>query len=286
MSGTLLAAEAVGYSIRGQSIVRDVCVTLRAGRMTVVIGPNGAGKSTLLRLLTGELAPSTGQVLLEGTPLAALPAWRLACRRAVMMQAARLAFPFTAHEVTALGASGVGRALRRDAVDDLAVKALTLADAAHLAGRAYQTLSGGEQQRVQFARALAQLEAGRSVEPRQILFLDEPVSSLDLKHQLALLDAAQALAAEGRAVLAVLHDINLALAYADDLVVMHGGRVAAQGAPAAVVTDAMLAEVFGVTLRLRATPPAGSPFLLPQTDRHPPERRLTPASDSRAVASA
>jgi iron complex transport system ATP-binding protein len=235
--------------------------------MTVVIGPNGAGKSTLLRLLTGEIAPVSGRVLLDGAPLSGLPAWRLACRRAVMMQAARLAFPFSAHEVVALGASGVGRALSSGALDALVIEALATADVEHLAGRAYQSLSGGEQQRVQFARALAQLGAGRSIEERQILFLDEPVSSLDLKHQLALLDAALALARRGVAVLAVLHDINLALAYADHLVVMHDSCVAAQGGPADIVTDGLLAEVFGVSLRLGATPAGGSPFLLPQMHR-------------------
>jgi iron complex transport system ATP-binding protein len=267
VTAPLLAAEAVSYEVRGRAIVQAASVALHAGRMTVVIGPNGAGKSTLLRLLTGEIAPSSGHVLVDGGPLGGLPAWRLACRRAVMMQAARLAFPFSAHEVVALGASGVGRAMTGGALDALVMQALAKADVAHLAGRAYQSLSGGEQQRVQFARALSQLMAGRSVEQRQILFLDEPVSSLDLRHQLALLDAALDLAREGVAVLAVLHDINLALAYADHLIVMHDSRIAAQGPPADVVTDGLLADVFGVTLRLGTTPADGAPFLLPQTHR-------------------
>jgi iron complex transport system ATP-binding protein len=264
----LLVARDVSHAIRGRPIVAGASLALDAGRVTVVIGPNGAGKSTLLRLLTGELGASTGAVEMDGAPLTTLPAWRLACRRAVMMQAARLAFPFTAHEVVALGTSGVGRAMTTHARDALVLGALAAADAAHLSARSYQTLSGGEQQRVQFARALAQLEAGRSVEPRQVLFLDEPVSSLDLKHQLALLDAAVVLAARGTAVLAVLHDLNLASAYADHLVAMHEGRIAAQGPPQEVLTDRLLAEVFGVSLRLRATPQGTAPFLLPQTHRH------------------
>lgn len=267
MTAPLLSAEDVSYAIRGRPIVRAASVALHAGCMTVVIGPNGAGKSTLLRLLTGEIAPSSGRVLLEGAPLSAMPVWRLACRRAVMMQAAQLAFPFSAHEVVALGAAGVGRAMTGPAMEMLVLEALATADIAHLAERAYQSLSGGEQQRVQFARAMAQLKAGRSIEERQILFLDEPVSSLDLKHQLALLDAALGLARRGVAVLAVLHDINLALAYADHLVVMHDARVTAQGAPADVVTDGLLKEVFGVDLRLGLTPSGGAPFLLPQTHR-------------------
>jgi iron complex transport system ATP-binding protein len=269
MSEPILIAEAVGYAVRGRPLVQDVSLSLHPGQMTVVIGPNGAGKSSLLRLLTGELAPTVGRVLLDGKLLASMPAWRLACRRAVMVQAARLAFPFATHEVVALGVSGVGRAPSGAAVDELVGRVLEAADVGHLAERPYQTLSGGEQQRVQFARALAQLEAGRSIASRQILFLDEPVSSLDLKHQLGLLDAAKALAESGTAVLAVLHDINLALAYADHLVVMHEGRVAALGPPTQIVTDELLAHVFGVALKLRRTPPAGAPFLLPQTHRSP-----------------
>jgi iron complex transport system ATP-binding protein len=268
LSRPILTADRVGHALRGRWLVRDVSLSLHPGRLTVVIGPNGAGKSTLMRLLTGEIAPSAGAIHLDGAPLVSLPAWRLACRRAVMVQAARLAFPFTAHEVAALGASGVGRALTAVAVSDLVTRSLEKADVAHLAGRSYQTLSGGEQQRVQFARALAQLEAGRSVADRRILFLDEPVSSLDLKHQLALLDAARALAESGATgVLAVLHDINLALAYADHLVVMHEGRLAAQGEPERIITDELLEAVFGVALKLRRTPPEGEPFLLPQTHR-------------------
>jgi iron complex transport system ATP-binding protein len=267
MSAPLLAAEGIGCSIRGRRLLADVSLTLASGQLSVVVGPNGAGKSTLLKLLTGELAPSEGRLLLEGAPLGQVPAWRLACRRAVMMQAARLAFPFTAFEVAALGASGVGRAMGEAERRRLVAAALEAADVGHLAGRAYQTLSGGEQQRVQFARTLAQLGAGRSVESRQLLFLDEPVSSLDLRHQLAVLDKAAALAREGVAVLAVLHDLNLALAYADRLVVIHDGKVAADGAPAQVVTDRLLAQVFGVSLRLGVTPPAGAPFLLPQAGR-------------------
>jgi iron complex transport system ATP-binding protein len=271
MTAPLMSATGLSYAVGGRPILSDVTLALHAGQMTVVIGPNGAGKSSLLRLLTGETSPTAGHVLLEGRGLAGMPAWRLACQRSVMVQAARLAFPFAVHEVVALGAAGVGRALSVAHREDMVMKALAAADVGHLAARLYQTLSGGEQQRVQFARALAQLEAGRSVAQRQILFLDEPVSSLDLKHQLALLDAARALADGGTAVLAVLHDINLALAYADHLVVMHDGRVAAQGEPEHIVSDTLLADVFGVSLRLGRTPPAGVPFLLPQT-----HRRLAP----------
>jgi iron complex transport system ATP-binding protein len=263
----LLEGEALGFSVSGRLLVDRADLSLQAGRITVLAGPNGAGKSTLLKLMTGELKPSLGRVTLGGEALAAIPAWRLACRRAVMAQQTRLAFPFSVYEVARLGVDGIGRALSRARRETLIGECLDAAGVADLAARSYQTLSGGEQQRVQFARALCQLEAGRSLGEAQVLFLDEPVANLDLCHQLALLDMARMLASRGVAVLVVLHDLNLATAYADELVVMHHGGIVARGAPRDTLTDAVLRDVFGVGLVLGRLPAAGVPFLLPQQDR-------------------
>lgn len=257
----------LGYLASGRALVADASLALPAGRLTVLAGPNGAGKSTLLKLLSGELAPAAGEVRLGGEPLSALPGWRLACRRAVMAQQTRLAFPFTVYEVARLGVDGVGRALTRSAREALIGQGLEAAGVLELAARAYQSLSGGEQQRVQFARALCQLDAGASLGESQALFLDEPVANLDLSHQLALLDRAKALAGRGVAVLAVLHDLNLATAYADTLVVMDAGRIVARGAPGDVLDDLLLKSVFGVDLAFGRLPPQGLPFLLPQQAR-------------------
>jgi iron complex transport system ATP-binding protein len=184
-----------------------------------------------------------------------------------MAQQTRLALPFTVYEVARLGVDGVGRALTRSVREALIGEGLQAAGVLELAARAYQSLSGGEQQRVQFARALCQLQAGASLGESQALFLDEPVANLDLCHQLALLDRARSLASRGVAVLAVLHDLNLAAAYADALVVMDGGRIVARGAPAQVLNDALLGRVFKVDLALGRLPPPGLPFLLPQQAR-------------------
>lgn len=260
----ILEADDLSFSVRGSTLVRGAALALEEGATTIVVGPNGAGKSTLLKLLTGELAPSQGAVRMDGVALPQIPAWELACRRAVMVQNQRLAFPFSVYEVARLGLEGVGRAQPRGRKAEIIAQALETAGVIGLAGRQYQTLSGGEQQRVQFARALCQLEAGRSVAQRQILFLDEPIASLDLCHQLSLLDAARSIAAQGAAVLVVLHDLNLAVTYADRLVVMHEGRVVAQGEPSAILDDNLLRGVFRVSLSFSRLPPAGQPFLLPQ----------------------
>ncbi|KRE24669.1 iron ABC transporter [Bosea sp. Root483D1] len=260
----ILEADDLSFSVRSSTLVRGASLALEEGATTIVVGPNGAGKSTLLKLLTGELTPSQGSVRMDGAALPQIPAWELACRRVVMVQNQRLAFPFSVYEVARLGLEGVGRAQPRARKEQIIAQALETAGVIGLAGRQYQTLSGGEQQRVQFARALCQLEAGRSVAQRQILFLDEPIASLDLCHQLSLLDAARTIAAEGAAVLVVLHDLNLAVTYADRLVVMHEGAIVAQGEPATILDDNLLRGVFRVSLSFSRLPPAGQPFLLPQ----------------------
>jgi iron complex transport system ATP-binding protein len=263
MSAPLEARNAC-FAIGPTALISDLSLRLEPGRVSVIVGPNGAGKSTLMRLLSGELRPDSGSVLCEGECIATIPGWRLACLRAVLPQASRLSFPFTVREVVRIGLDGIGRGLDRSAREALLLEALELANITHLAARPYQRLSGGEQQRTQFARVLAQLSAGRTVAPRQALLLDEPTASLDLKHQIALLDQAAALARGGLAVLAILHDLNLAAAYADELIVLSAGRLVDSGPPSTVLTDALVRDVFGIDLHVGAVPPAGRPFLLPR----------------------
>ncbi|MGO4707331.1 heme ABC transporter ATP-binding protein [Microvirga sp. 2MCAF38] len=244
-----LEARAVSYRRDGRTLVSNVDLAVERGSCTIVVGPNGAGKSTLMRLLCGELAPTEGEVRLHGALIGSLPAWRLAHARAVMPQASDLGFPFTCFEVANLGVEGIGRGLGHEDKRRIVHGALARADVAHLARRNYQSLSGGERQRVHFARVLAQLEAGSSDEPRQILFLDEPIASLDLKHQLAVLEEARRLARSGLAVVAILHDLQLAASVGDELVLMKDGAVVASGPADNVLNAALLTDVFGVRLK-------------------------------------
>lgn len=261
----VLEARDISFSVRDSTLVRQASLALHRGRMTILIGPNGAGKSTLLKLLSGEITPQSGEILSLGAPLRIIPAWRLACRRAVMAQANRMTFPFAVHEVVRLGLEGIGRAKSRDEIEAILGEALVTADISPLAGRNYQNLSGGEQQRVQFARVLCQLSAGMKTEPVQALLLDEPTASLDLCHQLALLDAATALVRERNvAGLAVLHDLNLAAAYADHLVVLNRSEIVAAGTPEQVLTRELIREVFRVEIGSRDRLSSGVPVILPQ----------------------
>ena len=275
----LVALDRIGRRLAGRDLLADLSLDLAPGRLTVVVGPNGAGKTTLMRVACGEIAPDAARVVWEGEPIAGRPAWWLAMRRAVMSQSAEIGFPFPVAELVGLGFDAVGR--RRPQRDRVAAieAALVAADVDHLVERDVRTLSGGERQRVHFARALAQLAAGRLDGGGRALFLDEPVASLDLAHQIGLMQAARRIADEGVAVLAILHDLNLAAAFADEIVALHAGRLAARGRPEAVITEAMVERVFGVVPRPPGDRPAARvPVVVPQifavaATRHAPVPR-------------
>jgi iron complex transport system ATP-binding protein len=231
---------------RGARLVLDqVSCAALPGRVLAVLGPNGAGKSTLLRLLAGDFRPAAGSVTFAGRPLSAWSVGEIALRRAVVAQHSDLAFPFTVGEVVRLGRTP--HPGRGDAPADhaAAARALAAVDLSDRAAQSYPTLSGGERQRVHFARALAQLDCAPSG-PRALL-LDEPTASLDLAHQHSVLGLARDLARrENIAVFAVLHDLNLALAYADDLLALVAGRMVAAGPITTTLTTALVREVFGI----------------------------------------
>ena len=248
-SRPLMCLDRVGRRIGGRDILSEVSLDLVPGRLTVVVGPNGAGKTTLLRIASGEIAPDRGTVSWEGEPIAGRPAWWLAMRRAVMSQSSEIGFAFAVADLVGLGFDAVGRRRRPEARRAAIGAALDAADIGPLAARDVRTLSGGERQRAHFARALAQLAAGAGDGARRALFLDEPVASLDLAHQIGLMEAARRVADEGVAVLAVLHDLNLAASFADEVIALHEGRLAARGEPAAVITEALVERVFAVTAR-------------------------------------
>ena len=260
----LLAAHEVSRIVGRRALVDRVSLAIEPGEVVVLLGPNGAGKTTLLRMLAGEIRPSGGAIAWEGVPISDWKPRSLAAKRAVMSQSHPPTFPFTVFEVISIGLEGIGGGCDRRTRLAVIEEALAAADLVSLAGADYGTLSGGERQRVQFARALAQLRIGGRSERRQAMFLDEPVASLDLCHQLALMDRAGDLAGEGIAVVAVLHDLNLAVRYADRLIVLAEGRVRGVGVPSEVLSDALLREVYRVSLPVGGAPSAGVPFVLPQ----------------------
>jgi iron complex transport system ATP-binding protein len=231
--------------------------------VVAIVGPNGAGKSTLLKLVAGELRPSAGEILLDERSLSDWPIASLARRRSVLPQAAEVVFPFLVSEVVALG---VSQGLTARQADALVRDALAAVELEEFAARLYGSLSGGEKQRVQLARVLAQLWASASGEGGYLL-LDEPTTSLDIAHQLLTLRLARAHARAGGGVMMILHDINLACMAADEIVALKDGCRVAAGAPRDIVTSDLIAALYGVRAEIRGVP--DGPFLLPQTARPP-----------------
>ncbi|MDE1656653.1 ATP-binding cassette domain-containing protein [Actinotignum sanguinis] len=266
-----LVAEHLSFAYGSHRVLHDVSITAQPGRVLGVLGPNGTGKSTLLSLLAGDQAPTSGQVRIGGTSVSSL-SWReLAHMRAVMPQNSTFPFAYLVRDLVAMGlgsgngagrgagagqgagagsAAGAGRGAGagsaagagRSADAAIIDAALHAADVTHLQDRDVTRLSGGEQARVTFARVLAQ-RAG-------VVLLDEPTAALDISHQQRLLELCRRLAAGGHTVVAVLHDIQLAGALCDDVVLLRHGRVEAAGTPRQVLTSELLTRVYDWPIRV------------------------------------
>ncbi|MBB3654997.1 iron complex transport system ATP-binding protein [Rhizobium sp. BK650] len=254
--------EVTGLSVRlsGKTIVQDVAFTAKAGELTAVAGPNGSGKTTTMKAISGELAYD-GSVRLNGEEVRTLKPWQLASIRGVLPQASAISFPFTVREIVRMGLTS-GLNLHPDQADATAAGALASVDLSGFEARFYQELSGGEQQRVQLARVLCQI-AEPIVDGKPCwLLLDEPVSSLDISHQLTIMGLARNFCERGGGVIAVMHDLNLTALFADRVVLMKSGRQAASGNVHDVLTDATMQAVFGCPLRVNKVPLDGTPFVL------------------------
>jgi iron complex transport system ATP-binding protein len=258
-----LSAESVriAYSADSDPAIRRLDLEIRSFELLAVVGPNGSGKSTLVRSLSRVLRPVGGAILLNGRDLYSSHSARSSASEiSVVAQTTHVAFEFTVREVVEMGRmpylpshpfAGPQR-VDRDSVEH----ALSTMAVAHLQDRPVTTLSGGEQQRVMIARALAQ-------EP-DVLLLDEPTAHLDIQHQLGVLALCRRLAhKEGKAVLVVLHDLNLAAAYSDRMALMKGGELVASGTPAEVLSVENIEAAYGTRVWLRNDPASGRPYVTP-----------------------
>lgn len=239
----MLIAEHLTFGYANRILINNVSLNINAGEIVIIIGPNGAGKSTLLRLLTGYQKPAAGECYLLNKPLTQWSEKQLSKVRTVMLQQSQLTFPFKVKEVVAMGRAPYGKADFNEVIQE----SMQQTDCIKLADRDYRSLSGGEQQRVQLARVLAQLWQAEPTE--KLLFLDEPTSALDLYHQQHTLRLLKQLASEKKlAVCCILHDLNLAALYADKILLINQGQIVEQGEPAKVLTAENIYRWYGVEL--------------------------------------
>jgi len=255
---SLLDARGVSFAYGSRVVLDGIDLAVDPGEIVGLIGPNGSGKSTLVRLLAGLVRPRAGTVALAGRPIASWSRGELARQLALVPQDPRVDFPYTVLEVVLMGRAPHLSLLALPGRDDLRIAraALGRLEVAELEARSIDELSGGERQRVFLARALAQ-------QPRALL-LDEPTTHLDLRHQTGLHDVARQLCREqGVAVLSVLHDLNLAAAYCDRLVLLAGGRIACAGSPAEVLEPATLERAFGTRVWVGRHALTQAPVVLP-----------------------
>jgi len=254
----MLEASDITFRVGDRALISEVSVSFAPGRLHLVVGPNGAGKSTLIKVLARLLRPDTGRVEYEGADVRHASESDLAKRRAVLSQAVEVAFPLTVREIVMMGRHPHFGS-RPGPVDEKIVEELMeFFDVTEFGDRNYQTLSGGERQRVNFARVLAQLWREGSAPPAapgrpptppscRYLFLDEPLTFLDIRHQIAFMKKVRGFAdAPDVVTVGVVHDLNLAARFADQIVLLKHGRVVANGTAAEVLTPDRIRDVFGV----------------------------------------
>ncbi|WP_433395199.1 ABC transporter ATP-binding protein [Streptomyces sp. CA-146814] len=266
-----LAARGVTVGYGGRAVIDDLDVEIPPGVVTTIIGPNGCGKSTLLRTLTRLLKPAGGTVVLDGEDIARLRTRDVAKKLGLLPQAPVAPEGLTVGDLVARGRHPHQSWLRQWSSDDAGVveRALAMTGVADLADRTVDSLSGGQRQRVWISMTLAQ--------GTDLLLLDEPTTYLDLAHAIDVLDLVDDLHESGCTVVMVLHDLNLATRYSDNLIVMRGGAILAQGHPREVITAELLREAFGLQAKVIDDPVGDRPLIVPIGRAHV---RLEPVSDA------
>ncbi|WP_437393128.1 heme ABC transporter ATP-binding protein [Olivibacter jilunii] len=256
----MLTATALNYKVGKHHLLRDISFQIRPGELLAVLGANGAGKSTLINILSGEKKPTSGKVLLFDKELSSYLPQELAKKRTILQQHNSVHLNFSVNEVLLMGRYPHFR-FRPDIKDLIAVEeAMEVCGISHLVDRSYLSLSGGEQQRVQYARVLCQIWD----QPESLLLMDEPVAALDPQYQQQTMAIARAFSQRGYMVIAVLHEINLAAQYADRILMLKGGRKWLDGTPVEVLTPSHIYAIFSTEVDVMVNKRTLQPIVIPK----------------------
>jgi iron complex transport system ATP-binding protein len=256
----MIEAKQIGLSITGKTLLKDVNLSVQPGTFTAIAGPNGAGKSSLLKILSHELTHYKGEVRINNVMASSYTVAQLSAVRAVLPQHSHVQFPFTVKQIVELGWQHVKNSTRSN--HELLEEVMDLTGVMDWANRNYLTLSGGEQQRVQLTRVLAQVWEQKTF-PRYVL-LDEPTSSLDIAQQQLIFSLVKKACDRNIGVLAVVHDLNQAVQFADHLYFMRNGAVIAQGESKTVFTKPIIEETFCCRVNVYHDPCTNCPYIVPE----------------------
>lgn len=259
----MIQARKISFTLPNkQPILKEVTFSVKPGRLTAIIGKNGAGKSTALKALCGDLPLTAGDIYFEGQALSEVKNNTLASKRAVVKQKSTLDFSFSVREVVGLGRTPFSGIFNSTKDDEIVQECLEKVDAYHLIDQDYTTLSGGEQQRVQFARSLSQIWDSVEAKSPSYLLLDEPLASLDVAHQHEMMLILKKLCLRQVGVLIVIHDLNLAAQYADTVLIMKNGAIEHFGTPEEVFTEKIISDSFDYPVNIIPHPRMQCPLII------------------------
>jgi len=255
----MIEVNNVDFGVKNRKLLHNVSFSVKPGEFWAIVGANGAGKSTLMKLLSREHTPTSGSITFHGKDLKKYKLKELACKRAVLAQQNSISLAFSVQEIVLMGRYPFYDSQPTDRDIAIVDHCLQKVGIAHFKGRSFPTLSGGEQQRVQLARTLAQIwEIDQG-----LILLDEPTTGMDLLHQYETFRLAREMTAKGYGVIAVVHDLNLALQYADQVLIMKDGSAFASGAPEQVLTEENIKDSFGLTVRIIQPDHTHFPIIVP-----------------------
>lgn len=257
----MLSIKNVSYNVDQKEIVKNISVDFLPGEFTMILGPNGSGKSTFLKLFSGEIKAKEGSIVYFDTKISELKKEDLAKVRAVMSQQPELGFPLSVEEVVMMGRYPHYTFNPGKKDEAICNEVIELMNISELKERNYLTLSGGEKQRVQFARVLAQIWE-MPLHGHRYLFLDEPLTNLDINYQQEFLTIARSLTKTDTVLVAVMHDVNLAVQYADKLIFLKEGEMVSYGNPLDILSEEMIKNVFDVETKIITNPVSGLPLMV------------------------
>ncbi|MBH15332.1 MAG: heme ABC transporter ATP-binding protein [Cytophagia bacterium] len=246
-----ITANNISLSYKDKDILKNIDIDIKKGEIITILGPNGAGKSSLLNIISGEIDINKGEVYYEDSRLSELNIQERAYMRSVMSQSQPIVFDFSVREIVEMGWLDKGNLRYSDNMNLAISGVLNDCDIQHLENRKFNTLSGGEQRRVHFARSLIQLWRASDNKDSRYLLLDEPTANLDLFHQINLMKMLKELSKDGVGILVILHDLNLAFKYSDKIAMIKNGSIIAYNEPKKIIDQNILSEVYDLTFDIQ-----------------------------------